>query len=113
MEGCPVIGDADQVIQTEHLKAAAVGQDRAVPAHESMQPSEPGNAVGARAEREVIAVAEENLRAECSDFIRAERLDRRLRADRHERRGIDRAVGGRQAPSASPVLLGDQLKHAQ
>src|SRR5438270_366515 len=66
---------------------------------------------GGRAEREVIAVAEENLRAECSDFIRAERLDRRLRADRHERRGIDRAVGGRQAPSASPVLLGDQLKH--
>src|SRR5207249_1348588 len=110
-EGGALVRELDQVIETEHLEAAAVGQDGPLPAHEAVQTAQPGDAVRAGAEGEVVGVAQQHLRPQLADFVRGERLDRRLRTDRHERRGVDRAVGGLQAPPPSPSFLRQQLEH--
>ena len=59
----PFLGQFPEVRQAHHLIAAAVGQDRAVPVHEPVQPAEPGNALGTGAEHEVIGVAENDVGA--------------------------------------------------
>ena len=58
-----VLADAADARQAHHLEAAGVGQDRAVPTHEGVQPAEPRDALGARAEHQVIGVAEDDVGA--------------------------------------------------
>ena len=43
LEGHAVVVDAAGVAEAEDLEAAAVGQDRPIPAHEAMQPSQLGD----------------------------------------------------------------------
>ncbi len=99
-EGDPVVVDAPQVRQREDLEAARVGQDRSVPAHEPMQATEPGDALGGRTQVQVVRVAEDHLRPRRAQIAGRQRLDRGLGADRHELRRIDRSMGGRQPAEA-------------
>ena len=51
-----------EVREAEDLEAAGIGQDRPVPAHEPMQPAEPGDPLVAGPQREVVGVGEDDLR---------------------------------------------------
>jgi len=95
-----VFGYAIHFAKRKDLKPAAVGQDRMAPSHEPMQSSKFRNQIAARTQREVIRVPEKNLRARRFDLIDREPLDGPLRADRHERRGLDHSV--RQSQPTAP-----------
>jgi hypothetical protein len=52
----------------EDLEAAGVGDDRALPAHEAVQPAEPLDQLAPRAQEQVEGVAEHHLVAERRDL---------------------------------------------
>ena len=91
-----------QVAQRDDLEAARVGQDRAVPVHEPMQPAEPRDPVVAGPQVQVVRVGEDDRGARVADVVGRQRLDRRVRPDRHELGRLDDAVGQRQAPGPGP-----------
>src|SRR5580765_680764 len=96
--------DRPPVGQAEHLIAAAVGEDRLVPADEAMQAAAPRDQVVAGPQVQVIGVAEQHLRAEAVELPVRHALHRALRAYRHEGRRLDVAVGGRHpAPARARV----------
>ena len=107
-----VVVDREQrVAQREDLEAARVGEDRPVPAHERVQAAElrdhaprPGRKCRWYVLPRMIAAPSARSSSGC------ERLDGRLRADRHEHRRRDVAVRGvqrrrraRRRPSRSSV----------
>ena len=89
--------------QAEHLEAARVGEDRARPAHEAVQPAERRDPLRARAQHQVIGVAEDDPRAQPLELGGRQRLDGGLRADRHEHRRLDHAVRGLRAARRAPA----------
>ena len=98
-----VIVDDPQVTERDDLEPARVGQDRAVPVHEPMQPAEPGDPLVPRAQVQVVGVGQDDRGARSSRRSSGrQRLDRGVRADRHELRGLDDAVGQRQSPGPCP-----------
>jgi hypothetical protein len=103
-----VVLDRRRVAQREHLVAAGVRQDRAVPAHEAVQAAEAGDAFGSRAKVQVIGVPEHDLGAQVAQLAGKDGLDRRLGADRHEDRRLDGAVGG--VEHARPGVAVDGLE---
>ena len=78
--------------QAVDLEAAAVGEDRAVPAHEAVQAAQLGDQVVAGPQGEMIGVAEDDLRAGFASWCGRQTLDGGLGADRHEHRRFDDAV---------------------
>ena len=78
--------------QAEHLVAAAVGEDRFVPADESMQSAPPRDQIGAGAQIQVVCVAEQHLGADRFEIPMRDSFDGALRTDRHARRRLDLAV---------------------
>ena len=80
-----LVGDA-AVAHREDLKAARVGDDRARPAHELVEPAELGDELGAGREQQVEGVAEHHLVAERGDVTGLERLHRAPGGQRDERR---------------------------
>ena len=56
----PVLVDAAHVLEREHLEAAGVGEDRAVPAHEAVQAAELAHERVAGAEVQVVRVGEDH-----------------------------------------------------
>ena len=87
-----VVDPRERVAQREHLEAAGVGQDRAVPAAERVQAAELLDHVLAGAEVQVVRVPEDHVGAERAHLGREEGLHRPLGADRHERGRTDVAV---------------------
>ena len=83
-----------QGAEAEYLIAAAVGEDRPVPSHESMQTTQLCDRFMTRTKEEVIGIAEKNLDLELAQLFRRHRLHRRLRADRHEDRRLNYSVSG-------------------
>ena len=75
-----------------------------------MQPAELGDHVVARAEVQVVGVAEDDLRADRAQLVRVEALDRSLRPDRHERGRPHVAVGGAEDPGARGAVGGGDLE---
>ena len=84
--------DFAQAGQREHLESAGIGEDRLIPAHELVQPARLFDEVFAGADMQVIRVGEDDLRTDLVQFARGHALDGRLRAHRHEDRGLDVAV---------------------
>ena len=101
-----LLGDLRQVGQAHHLIAAAVGQDRPLPAHEGVQAAEPRDPLGAGAEHEVIGVAEDDVGAGRAHVGRLHRLHRRRGADRHEGRRADLAAPHRDRAGAGAAVRG-------
>ena len=83
-------GDFAELREGENLVAATVREDRAVPAHEAVKAAEAGDEFFARADMEVVGVAEDDLRAEGFELGGRHRLHRRLGADGHEDRRANR-----------------------
>ena len=96
-----LVGDG-AVAHREDLKAARVGDDRPVPAHELVQAAEARDALVAGVEEEVEGVAEDDVVAEGRDLGRQHPLDRRLGRQGHEGGRAHLAVGGAQDPRAGP-----------
>ena len=63
LEGDALVGDLAQLGEAHHLEAAGVGEDRPVPAHEAVQAAEPGDALGARPQHQMIGVGEDDVGA--------------------------------------------------
>src|SRR5436190_16817415 len=78
--------------EAEQLIPAAVGEDGALPADETVQTAAARDQLVAGAQVQVIGVAEDDLRAGLFEVALAHRLDASLRADRHERRRLHDAV---------------------
>src|SRR5207247_1640393 len=81
------------------LEAAGVREERAVPAHEAVEPAERPDQLVPRAEEQVVGVREHELSARRAEVVRRQTLDGAARADGHEDRCLDHAVGGREAPA--------------
>src|SRR6201986_1544588 len=60
-EGHPLFADLAQIAQAEDLKAARVGEDRAIPGHELLHAAELADHVNAWAKIEMIGVVEQAL----------------------------------------------------
>ena len=97
-----VLVDDPQVAQRDDLEAARIGQDRAVPVHEPVQPAEPLDPVVPGPQVQVVRVGQDDRRARVADVVGRQGLDRRVRADGHELGRLDDAVGQRQAPGPGP-----------
>ena len=100
----PALGEA------EDLVAAAVGEDRAVPADEPVQAAAPRDEVFSGAEVQVIGVAEDDPRAGVGEVAVRQRLHGPLRADGHEDRRLDDAVSRVQPPAAGPAIAREQVE---
>jgi hypothetical protein len=101
-----LLGDLAQLAEAHHLVAAAVGEDRAVPVHEAVQPAEPRDALGAGAEHQVVGVAEDHVGPAGADVLRLHRLDGGGGADRHERRRADLAAAHADRAGAGGAVAG-------
>ena len=66
-----VVVELERVGEAEDLEAAGVGEDRAVPVHEPVQPARVCDDVGAGAQEEVVGVGEHDLRADRAAAARA------------------------------------------
>ena len=88
--------------QAEHLEAAAVGEDRPRPADERVQAAAARDQLVARPQEQVIGVAEDDLGADRLEVAVQRRLDRALRAHRHERRRLHDAVRRLEFTQAAP-----------
>ena len=94
LEGNAVGVDGARIAQAEHLEAAAVGQDGAGPVHEPVQATQIADQFVARAQVEVVGVAEDEGCAQIGQVAGPQRLDGGLGADRGKNGGVDDAVGG-------------------
>ena len=114
VEGHALLRNMAQLGQTEHLKAAAVGQDGAVPLGKLVQTAHLSHEFVARAQVQMIGVAQHDL---CADVLEVQRrqtaLDGGSRGDILERRGLDRAVHrGKFAAAGSPFLFDKAVRHS-
>ena len=109
-EGHALLGHLGQLGEAHHLIAAAVGQDRPLPAHELVQPAEPRHPLGAGAEHQMIGVAEDDVGAGRAHALRLHRLDRRGGADRHEGRRADLAAPHRDRAGAGGAVGGGDVE---
>lgn len=100
-KGDAFLGDFTQIVQAEDLEAAGIGEDGARPCHETMQASEVADGIDSRAQIEVIGIAQKNLDAEFFENILRHGFDGRDRADGHENRSLDLAVGSKQTAGPS------------
>jgi hypothetical protein len=68
-ESRPIFGDPIHVTERKNLKAAAVGQDRAIPSHKSVKPSQFRDKIATRPKCEMIGVPEQYLGPGRNDLI--------------------------------------------
>ncbi len=99
-----VLGHHPLRAEAEGLEPSAVGEDRAVPADEAVQPAQPGDQAVAGPEPQVIGVAEDDLGADLAQVPGRHALDRAPRADGHEGRRLHRPVGGLHLPAAGGAV---------
>ena len=66
-----LLGDLRPLGEAEELEAAAVGEDRAVPAHEAVQAAERRDDLFARPQGQVIGVGQHHLRAGGAELVDA------------------------------------------
>ena len=76
--------------EAEHLVAAAVGEDRLVPADELVEAAAARDQLVAGPQHQVIGVAENDAGADLLKMLSSQGLNRALGADRHEHRRLDR-----------------------
>ena len=79
-----LFGHFDAMGEAEQLEAAAIGQDRPVPAHEAVQPAQRGDDLFAGPQREMVGVAQDHLRPGGAELFDLQPLDAGLGADGHE-----------------------------
>lgn len=97
-----VLADAPQPGQAEHLKAAAVRQQRPRPALKSVQAARVRDQIFAGAQVQVIGVPQNKRKADFAQFSRRHGFHRRLRTDGHEYGCFKRGMGKLQGSAPPP-----------
>ena len=107
-----LVGELDGVVVAEHLEAARVGKNGAVPVHKLVQSAQLGDGVLAGTHGQVIGVGKHNLGAELLDGLGRYTLDVCLGAHGHKDRRLDVAVRGVQYAGTRMRrrVLGDQVE---
>src|SRR5262249_41278948 len=103
-DGGPII-DLARRRQAIDLKAAAICEDWAAPAHEAVQAAHSCDEVRSGPQFKVIGVGKHDTGAGGRELVRCQALDGRLRADWHEYRRFDNAVR-RMEPAAPRGAIG-------
>ena len=98
------VGNSPTAFEAEDLIAAAVGEEGAIPSDEAVQSPLAGDQVLAGPEVQMIGVAQDDSCAGLHQMRMGQRLDGALRADRHEDRGLDDAMGRGQPPRAGAAI---------
>ena len=103
----PLLPDPPQARQRKHLKAAAVGEDGAVPAGEFMQPAHAVDEVISGAHMQMVGVAQHHLTVQLLQIEGGHAaLDGAAGGNIHKRRGLHGAVGGfKYAPAGGALGL--------
>src|SRR5262249_18637291 len=94
------------------LEPSAVGENRSMPGGESMQPAQPSNDFRARAQHQVVGVAQDDLRADSLEVIGCDCLDASRCPYGHECRRLDDA-SWRMQPSAAGTGAGILVKQLE
>ena len=81
-----------QLTKAKHLETARVGQNRAIPVHEAMQPTVRGNDIKPRAKPKMKRIAEDDLTAHAFELVRRHRLDGTVGTHGHEHRRLHHTV---------------------
>ena len=89
-----LVGELDGVVVAEHLEAARVGKNGAMPVHKLVQSAQLGDGVLAGTHGQVIGIGKHDLGAELFDGLGRNTLDVCLGAHGHENRRLDVAVRG-------------------
>jgi hypothetical protein len=110
LEGDSFFADLAQCAERKNLKAARIGENRSVPAHEAVQSTMCGDGLQTRSQPKVEGVAETDLRAAFDQVARGHRLDRSVGADRHEGGGFDDAMGEADAASTGCAVGGEKFE---
>ena len=92
LEMHPLLRDFPEFRQRKDLETTAIGKDRTVPTHELVKAAKVAHHVHARTDKEMVGVAEDNLRVEFPEFPRAYSLDGPLGSHRHENGRLHNAV---------------------
>ena len=107
-----LLGDFHAMREAEDLEAAAIGQNRPIPAHETVQAAERGDYLLAGPQREMIGIAQDHLRPAPADVFDLQPFDARLRGDGHEGGQLHVAVrrGKNPPPRGTPGVNVQQAK---
>ena len=95
-----------EALEGKDLKPARVGEDGTGPGHEAVQPAQLGHRVLPGPHVQVVGIGEDYARTHRIEVEGRERAHRALRADRHERRCLDLAVGQHQRSGAGGAVAG-------
>lgn len=95
-----LLSDFAQLGEGEDLKSAAIGQNRVIPTHETVQAAKMLDHVESRPEKEVVGVAKDDLCVDGFEFLGTHCLDAALRSDGHENRRLNATVSGSQPAQA-------------
>ena len=107
----PFLFDLAKTRQRENLKSAAVGKNRSVPVHETVQSAEIPNQFVARPYMKMIGIGQDDLTAQiCEVSGRKRPFDGCLRRDVHEYRRLYLSMRRLQGASAGLPFCFQQLK---
>src|SRR5262249_39547671 len=81
-----------QTAEAEDLKAAGIGEQRALPTHEPVQSAQVANNLVSRPQIKMIGIAQDDLRAQLLKNVLGNGLHRTRRAARHKGRRLQGAV---------------------
>src|SRR3546814_4381021 len=70
----PLLGQLAQLRKAHHLVSAAVGQDRARPVHELVQPAKPRDPLRTRAKHQMVGITQDDVRTSGAHAFRLHRL---------------------------------------
>ena len=99
-----LFGNVAQLLETPDLESAAVGEHRAVPAHELLHTAHLGHKFRARAQVQVVRVREDNLRLHFAQVPRRKSLHACKSPHRHKNWRFHHAMGGVE-PAAPGLAL--------
>ena len=105
MEFHALFGNVAQVFEAPDLESAAVGEHRAVPAHELLHATHFGHEFCARAQVEVVRVRKNDLRLHFAQVPRRKPLHACKGAHRHKNRCFYHAVGSVETAAAGLALV--------
>ncbi len=106
----PFLGDLAHLRQAPDLEPARVGEDRPAPMHEAMQPLMSFDDFEPRPQVKMKGIAEHDFGADGFEILRRHRLDRAIRAHRHERRRLDRAARELEPAAPRRAVLRQQVE---
>ena len=99
-----VIADTVQCTERKHLVAAAVGQNRPVPAHQPVQIAERFDHVRSRPQQHVVRIGQHDLRPGFGQLPRRNPFHAAACAHRHKYRCLDRSMRRQQTPAPGLAL---------